>query len=306
MVIVKWLRRLGLAWVLYRLLGTDRTPRYPGRQVHPLRLPGRTVFVGDREIFMREAGPEDGPPLVLIHGWGDHSVVVYGRLIPLLAERFRVTALDNRNSGKSDFTPGDFSIEDVADDVAGALSQIGVSRALVVGYSMGGLIAQALTRRHPHLVERLVLAATAAAAPGVEGLLRAGAVVGGTVARALDRISRSEVSRVRIKYLVDVGAVAPEHAAWFYAQHRGRDPDAYWAALRCINRFDSRDWVGRLEVPTLIIITCDDQLMPPSRQYDLASRLRDPEVVELVGARHEAPLTHAERIAEAVIKFAAS
>ncbi len=58
-----------------------------------------------------------------------------------------------------------------------------------------------------------------------------------------------------------------------------------------------------IDVPTLVIITTADQLVPAAQQYDLALRLADASVLELEGARHEAPLTHANQIADAIDSF---
>jgi pimeloyl-ACP methyl ester carboxylesterase len=70
-----------------------------------------------------------------------------------------------------------------------------------------------------------------------------------------------------------------------------------------VNRFDARGWVGRLRQPTLVIINTEDQLMFPEVQYELASLLHEPEVFELVGARHEAPLTHTGPMIRAIEGF---
>ncbi len=300
---MKWLRRLVVGWALFRLLAPEWVPSFGPGQQSPLRLPGRTVFVGDREIFVRETGPSDGHPLVLVHGWGDHSVVVFSKLIPLLAERYRVIAIDSRNNGKSDTVRGEYEIATMADEVSGVLDQLGIPRATVFGYSMGGMVAQALAQRYPHKVERMILSGTGAAGPATDPPVSVLAMVGATLARAGERVSRTEYSWLRTRYLLWVGAIEPEHALWYYTQHRNRDIDAFWEEGATFGRFDSREWVGRLDVPTLVIVMCDDQLWPPSFQYDLASRLKAPVVAEVPGARHEGPLTHPERMADAIDDF---
>lgn len=303
---MKWLRRLVAGWVLFRLLAPEWVPSFGPGQQSPLRLPGRSVFVGDRELFVREAGPVDGAPLVLIHGWGDHSLVLFSKVIPLLAKRYRVIAIDSRNNGKSDTVRGEYEIATIADEVAGILDQLGVSHASIFGYSMGGMVTQALAQRHPNKVDAMILSGTGAAGPATDPPLSILARIGGVFARAGERVSRTEVSWLRTRYLLRVGAIEPEHALWFYTEHRNRDADSYWQAGAALSRFDSRDWVGRLDVPSLVIIMCDDQLWPSSFQYDLASRLKSPVVVEVRGARHEGPLTHADTFAIAIDDFLSS
>lgn len=300
MRLLKW---VGLGWLAWRFLGPETKPKSRVAQEHPLRLPGRTVFVGDREFFVRETGPADAPVLVLVHGWGDHGLVVFHRMIPDLAAHHRVITIDNRNTGKSDSIRERYTIADVADDIAGVLGVLGVAEADVFGFSMGGMIAQELTRRHPGLVRRLILSGTAASEPGI-GTGRAQTIrLLAPLARGLERFSRSEHSWVRTKYLVRQGAVAPEHEEWAWTQHMARDVELHWLAGSAIGRFDGRNAARKIEVPVMIMITTDDQLMPPAAQYELAALLPNPVVVELVDARHEAPLTHWDRYVKEIRSF---
>lgn len=297
-------RRVFIGWLWWRLLGPEIPPRFPPDQEHPLRLPGRTLFVGDRELFVRETGPADGPPLVLIHGLGDDSLLVWHRMIPLLAARYRLIAVDQRNHGKSDRLRERYQIEQVADDVAGMLDALGVERAAVAGYSMGGMVAQSLAFRHPHRVEKLVLGATAACYLPGRGPWAYLSRLLGTLARAVERISPLEFALIRYRYLLRAGAVERRHARWLWNAQLQRDTNLYYeAAAATTLRFDSRPWVSHIECPALVIIPSRDQLMPPRAQYRLAALLADVQVAEIWGARHEAVLTHADHVARAIDAF---
>lgn len=300
---MKWAKRLMAGWLAWKLFGPELTPRFSPGQRHPLRLPGRSIFVGDTEFFLRESGAEDRPPLVLVHGWGDHSLAVYSRIIPILGEQFRVIAIDNRNSGMSERIRGKFEIATMADELAAIIEQLDVGPVSVFGYSMGGMITQELANRHPHLVRHVMLGSTAAYIGSPNGIPIPALQVLELIARAGERISRGEVSALRTKYLQSVDAIEDQHARWYWTQSINRDPELYWQAGFAVARFDSREWVGRLDIPALLIITCVDQLMPPKAQYDLASRLKDVTIVELHDARHEAPLTHAKRFSQEIADF---
>jgi pimeloyl-ACP methyl ester carboxylesterase len=288
------------AWVVWRVFGPRLPPRFSGMQVRPSRLPGRTVVTGRHEFLVRQAGPEGSPPLLLLHGWLYDTVATWHRVIPILSRDRRVVAVDLRNHGKTDRIQARFDVEDLADDVAGVLDALDLGAMPVVGYSLGGMTAQALARRHPGRVERLVLAATAAK-PVLwpPALLRALTVA----ARALARIDPLVLPRIAHRYLLSVGAVAPEHSAWLWDTLADRDVDLYYEAAFAIGRFDAREWVGRLEVPTLCIIPTGDQLIPPALQRATAARIPGARVTEIEGARHEAVLTHAEQVAEAIRGF---
>ena len=180
----------GLSWLAWRAFGPEIPRRMHSDQRRPLRIPGRTVFVGEREFFVRETGPEGATPLVLLHGWSFDGEMTFFNVIERFAERFRVVVPDHRGHGKSDWIRGRYEIADVADDVAGVLQALDISNAVVLGYSMGGMVAQELAHRHPSLVDRLVLAATAARPVRADMAFRLAVVA----TRAVARISRKELS----------------------------------------------------------------------------------------------------------------
>lgn len=298
-------RALGWAvagWAAWRILGPEVGPTLRGVQERPAALPGRTVPVGRSEFFVREAGPADAAPLVLLHGWAYDGYITWHRVLPRLAERHRVVSIDLRNHGKSDRIRGRFDVEDLADDVAGVLQALGLGRVSVAGYSMGGLVAQALARRHPGRVERLVLAATAARPLRWPRWVTVPVFLAG---RVLARLDRTTAPRIVHRYLISTGVIPPEHSAWLWQCLMDRDSDLYYEAGFAIARFDSTEWVGRLAVPTLVIIPGHDQLIPRRAQRETAGLLREGRVVEIEGARHEAILTHPDRIAGEIVGFLA-
>ncbi len=298
----KWLVRFLLLYVLWRWLGPEPRPRFSPPQQHPLRLAGQSVFVGERELFVRQAGPEDAPPVLLIHGWATDSLFNWYKLIPLLSDRYRVIAVDQRNSGKSDYVRARYEIAEVADEIASLVARLELGVVPVVGYSMGGMIAQELAHRHPYLVGKVVLAATAATVtPQPQDRLRVTLLM--WLGRAWDRLSKAEFSWVRQRYLRMVGAVEEGHARWLWESYMSRDVNMYYEGGFAVARFDSRAWVGRLAVDALVIVPTDDQLIPSRLQHELASQLERSTVVEVEGGRHESVLTHAGEYAKAIRDF---
>ncbi len=278
-------------WLAWRLLGPEIPHHYVAPQRRPLRVPGRTVFVGEREFFVREIGVPDGEPLVLLHGWSLDSEMTYYAIVPGLAERYRIVLPDMRNHGKSDWVRGGYDVADLADEMAGVLDAIGMPAATVFGYSLGGMVAQELARRHPRLVRRLVLAATAAhPVPTRRVLARFAFWVGRIVAR----ISIHEGAHVTMAALRTTGAVGREHERWMHDALLRRDGDLFYEAGAAAVRFDSRDWVGRLPVPVTVVIPTRDLLVPSSAQRELAQAIPGAHVVELEGCGHESILTRAE------------
>jgi pimeloyl-ACP methyl ester carboxylesterase len=101
-----------------------------------------------------------GPPLVLIMGYGWTMEGWDPRLVHALARRFRVVMLDNAGVGRTQALPEPASIDAMADQASALITALGLGRPDVLGWSMGGMIAQALAVLHPAQVRRLVLCAT--------------------------------------------------------------------------------------------------------------------------------------------------
>lgn len=297
---MKLLRRLFGAWLLWRLFGPTLRPGFTPPQQHPWRLPGRTVFVGDEEFLVREAGPEEGEPVLLIHGLGGSSLSEWYQVAPKLATERRVLLVDHRSHGLSPVVAERFEVEDVGDDIVGVLDALGVGRVAIVGYSMGGAVAQTIANRHPGRVSKLVLIATFAAHSGPMARLRR---IGALLTRAWERLTGTGTPEVRSTYLLGTGAVQRKHARYLWEETHRRNPEAGAEATLALLRFDSTDWVGRLDAETLVIIPTADQLVPPRWQYQLAGLIPGARVVEIPGARHEVVWTHPDRVQDAIASF---
>lgn len=287
----KTLGTIVAGWAAWRLFGPELPRHHPMPQVRPLRIAGRSVFVGEREYFVREAGPEDGDPLVLIHGWSLDAEMTYHRIVPELATRYRVVLPDLRNHGKSDWVRGRYDVTDLADEVAGVLDALQLPPAPVMGYSLGGLVTQDLARRYPHLVKHMVLAATAARpVPKRRVLARAAFWLG----RAVARVSTHEGAALTEGALRASDALQPSHRRWAHESLMRRDGDLFYEAGAAALRFDSRGWVGTLRVPATVVIPTQDLLVATAAQRELAALIPHARVIELEGAGHESILTRTE------------
>ena len=301
MRMIRWIfGALGLGWVAWRLFGPDMQPPYDGDQVRPVHVPGRSVFVNEHEIFVRETGPEGAPPLVLIHGWSFDGEMNFFSIIPALAERFRVIIPDHRNHGKSDRIRGSFEIEDLATDIAGLLDELGHGEVDVFGFSMGGMAAQVLAHRHPERIRRLILAGTAAFPIDRR---RPAALVGFWFARAFARFSKKEAAEFTYRFLRRNRLIDPSYERWMWAALLNRDPSLFYESANAVWRFDSRSWIGEIETPTMVIIPTADQVVPARTQRDLAERVGAERIVEIEGAGHESVLSRPEVYVEAIEGF---
>ncbi len=284
------------AWLAWRILGPEVPIDYPAPQQRPLRIPGRTVIVGEREFFVRETGPVARHPVVLIHGWSLDGEQTFHRIIPPLGDRYRVIVPDLRNHGKSDWIRGRFEVADLAEEVAGVLDALDVTEATVVGYSLGGMVAQELARRRSGLVGSLVLAATAATPiPRFRSIVDVGFWLG----RSLARITTTEAARLTTRIVAASGGLDARHRRWFYEGLRRRDATLFYASGSAAVRFDSTGWIGSLGIPITVVIPERDQLVRVAQQRSLAT-LSGGDVVTIPDGRHEAVLTHPEIFVDVV------
>lgn len=116
-----------------------------------------TVAAGKLDLWVERRG--DGPDALLIAGLGDPAEA-WQLQLDGLADRYRVTAFDNRGVGRTPPAEGPLSAATMADDAAALLRTLDTPAAHVAGFSMGSLIAQELAIRHPELVRSLVLVST--------------------------------------------------------------------------------------------------------------------------------------------------
>ncbi|HJS95445.1 MAG TPA: alpha/beta fold hydrolase [Solirubrobacteraceae bacterium] len=247
-------------------------PKRAWPPVPPIELPpARTLIVPGRgELFLRDTGGE-GPAVMLLHGWmADADLNWCGAYGDLAAAGYRVLAIDHRGHGRGLRQMNDFRLADCAADAAGALRQLNAAPALVVGYSMGGAIAQLMVRDHPETVAGLVLSGTAQ--HWQDTRTRRAFKALGALGLALSVAPRATwTAGFRRAGLRD----SPE-TAWALAEmmrHSARD---IVEAGRELGRFDSRPWLRPLPIPAAVVLTTRDELVPPGKQRRLAEALQAP------------------------------
>ena len=258
-------------------------------------LPARTLIVPDRgELFVRDSGPTrppthpppatppnypDGPVVMLLHGWVASADLNWcGAYDALTAAGYRVLAIDHRGHGRGLRPLVPFRLTDCAGDAAAVLRTLGVAPAIVVGYSMGGAIAQLMARDHPDVVSGLVLSGTAQhwQDPETRRAFKALGLVGVLLSLAPRWTWRAGLRRVGL-------GDSPQNAWVLSEMMRHSVPDLIEAG-RELSRFDSRPWLRPLPIPTAVVLTTKDDAVPPAKQRDLAATL---------GAQvFEAPIKH--------------
>ena len=156
---------------------------------HPCDIAARFAQVNGVNLAYRVHG--EGPPLVLIMGYRLNQAAWPESFIEALAEHFTVISLDNRGTGLSDKPVEGYALANMARDVCALLKQLQIGRVHVLGYSMGGAIAQEFVRQFPDRVSSLILCATMCGGP--RAVYAKSSVL--SVMRDLDGLSPEEAAR---------------------------------------------------------------------------------------------------------------
>jgi len=238
-----------------------------------------------------------GPPLVLVHGV-TLGVGTWAPQFHRLARLHRVIALDLRGHGQSLAGTEGYSMQRLADDLLDVLDALDVTSSVLVGHSMGGMVAQLLAvgradelRRH---VSGLVLAATSAG-PLVPGPARA--VVGGLVAGGAVRGLRRAEHRGRGLFptedlgvwltRVSFGAhPAPEDVELARSMIAAMSPNALSEILGPLLAFDVHRELSRIDLPTRVVVGSRDVLTPPRMARAMVSRIPAADLVLWPGCGH--------------------
>jgi 3-oxoadipate enol-lactonase len=222
---------------------------------------------GRGEFFVRDTHPDadDRPVVLLLHGWVVSADLNWHAAYDALADAgYRVLALDHRGHGRGLRALTPFRLTDCAADAAAVLRTLQTGPATVVGYSMGGTIAQLMARDHRDVVAGIVLSATCqhfsdpATAKAWKWMGATGVVIG-VAPRTFYRAG-----------LRRQGLRLDQSTAWLISElmrHSARD---IAEAGRELGRFDSRPWLAGIDVPATMVMTTRDTAVSPTKQRELA------------------------------------
>jgi len=205
---------------------------------------------------------------MLLHGWTSTAALNWFRCFSELSRRYRVIAIDHRGHGRGIRSRRPFRLEDCADDVAALIDHLDLGPVTAVGYSMGGPVAQLLWKRHREVVDGLVLCATAARFATRAELRGPVGTLSFGVSVALSGLP-AEVRRQGLN-LVLRQTIAADAAPWAVTEWQRADLAALIQGGLALGRFDSRAWIGQIDVPTSVVVTTLDATVSPRRQWLLA------------------------------------
>lgn len=248
-----------------------------------------------------------GKPLVLISGLG-YPLWQWHRMVPFLAEHFQVITFDNRGVGQSDKPAGPYTAQMLATDTAGLLDALGIEKAVIMGHSMGGFIAQALALDFPQKVEKLVLCSTNFGGPRHAPITpEAMAVLTDMTSDPLTRFKNGLKVSTAPGWAEKNPAMIEAWVQWRIANPI--EPIPYQAQMSIglalmpeAAAFESK--LPSLQVPTLILVGAHDKVVPPANASLLSEKIAGSKVVIFPDAGHFFPIEIAEAASQAILEFA--
>jgi pimeloyl-ACP methyl ester carboxylesterase len=241
------------------------------------------IRAGELELWVERRG--SGPDVLLIAGLGDPAEAWQPQLDGL-ADRYRVSAFDNRGVGRSPLPDEPLSVATMADDAAAILRALDVPAAHVAGFSMGSTIAQELALRHPELVRSLVLVSTYARP---DALLRSQFAFWSWLAeaapseRAFFEAFFTWVYTPRAHADGTVDQFVGEALAFAHQQ----TVEGFQAQVDACLAHDTADRLSRIAAPTLVLSGEFDTILPPRFGRFVAAEIPNARFELMPGEAHQ-------------------
>ena len=250
--------------------------------------PTCSVDVGGTAFVYRELGPKTGVPVILLNHLGGQLDNFEPRIVDGLAATRRVIAFDNRGIGASGGkTPS--TISEMARDAVAFIRALGFGEVDLLGFSLGGMVAQEIVLTEPKLVRRLILAGTGPA--GGEGMDKV------TPVTIIDVMKGWLTFRDPKYYLFFTTTPNGHRAANAFLQRlkerkNNRDKavslSAFGAQLKAIKSYGRQtpQDLSAIRIPTLVANGDHDRMVPSSNTHDLARRIPGAQLVIYEDAGH--------------------
>ena len=236
-----------------------------------------------RRLYFDLTGPETAPTVCFTHSLSSDSGMWAEQLPPLLAAGFRVLRVDMRGHGGSDTVPGEYTMRELATDVAAVIDAVGLRHVHYIGLSIGGMIGQAFAIEHGGLLASMMLCDTLPATlPGAREAW-APRVAAAKQASSLAPLADGTMER----WFTD--AFKPRRPGrWKQIRDTiiGTDAQAFIGCAAAIQNFDFTAKLPALKVPTLVVCGADDQGTPSAENRRIAELIPGGRYEEIPNARH--------------------
>lgn len=268
----------------------------------------RFISVGGTRFAYRELGPRGGVPLVLLNHWGAVLDNFDPRIVDGLASTHHVIAVNYRGIGLSGGS-APVTIDEMARDVIAMVHAMGFRTIDLMGFSLGGMVAQDVVLKAPSLVRKLILTGTGPA--GGDGIAKVGRVSWPLIFKALLKL-RDPKTYLFFTATPNGRASAKEFVARLAERKTGRDkgptPRAFLRQLAAVHAWGRQapQDLGRITIPVLVANGDNDIMVPTPNSRDLASRIPGAELVIYPDAGHGGIFQHHKAFVPKALSFLAA
>jgi pimeloyl-ACP methyl ester carboxylesterase len=235
-----------------------------------------------------------GDPMILIHGLADDHRA-WRKIVPYLCMDHRVLLYDFRGHGQTSFGDADGTLRQLSEDLVALLDAIGLERATLVGFSLGGTIAMRAAIDHPSRFDRLVAVATSS---------RVGSTAAAWYRERVELVRRRDASLPQTleRDTRDVYFNAPSEfeAGLTIRRQSTADPRGYGNACDAMAGLNSQPLdpeLSKIQAPTLVIAADRDQHCPPRAAEIIAAGIPGSHLEVIEGSGHPIPVEKPEAVA---------
>jgi pimeloyl-ACP methyl ester carboxylesterase len=272
--------------------------------------PTKTLKVGDADFAYRVIDGSSGPPVVFLHHFTGVLDDWDPAVIDGVARQHRVVVFDNRGVGRSTGKTPD-SVEAMAKDAIAFIEALGFTQVDLVGFSLGGFIAQVIAHDRPDLVRRVIFAGTGHA--GGEGISNLSAVLQDAFARAAEQ-KKHPKHFLFFAQTAASQAAADAFLARLETRKNDRDPAASnettqaqaAAIIQWGKSEDAKRPLSAIKQPVLVVNGDDDIMVPTVNSFALFTALPNGELSIFPDAGHGAIFQYHREFVEQALRFFAS
>jgi 3-oxoadipate enol-lactonase len=246
-----------------------------------------------------------GEPLILVMG-SFGSLEAWALQVLAFQKYYKLIVFDNRGIGRSEKSPGPYTIATMADDTVGLLDHLGVDKAHVLGMSLGGPVAQDVAIDHPDRVNKLILVCSMAGADGTQlhpDMLKALGLERGARQVDLRKVDFKQIMRATVALAFNDQSLKDNLLAQAETWFKQFDIDGFIKQWEAVAGYSALDRLRKIGARTLVMTGTDDRLVDPHSSEVIAGLIPNSKLVKVGGGSHAFFMEMSDRFNTEVLNF---
>jgi pimeloyl-ACP methyl ester carboxylesterase len=258
------------------------------------------IKINDITMYYEMHG--EGEPLVLVSGFGaDH--LGWTPVLDAFAKDYQVILFNNRGIGQTDIPEGDYSIEQMADDIFSLCAALNIKNAHFIGNSMGGHLVQMLAYRYPTLVKSLVISNSAVSIKSVFHVYLSAQLELMKANAPVEALMKAMISWAFSSYYLSQPGKLDELIRLGKNNPHPFTITGYEGQLAALHAFDSSGWLEKIKVRTLVLTGDQDIILFPALSKQLAADIPNAQFYCFENCGHIPHIEYPQEYVRIVKKF---